>query len=72
MNNNIDETYLNLMFETFQNERNKLMLELKNDKELKNNKEIENKINSVERITKEILKYRNTIIKSKIKKLNDF
>lgn len=67
MNNNIDENYLNQLFETFQNERNKLLLEYKNDKELTHNKVLESKINSVEKITREVIKYRNILIKCKIK-----
>ncbi len=67
MNSEINEQYLTNLFETFQNERNKLLLELKNDKELTHEKEIYPKLLIVEGLTKNILKYRNLIIKNKLK-----
>jgi len=67
MNNNIDEQYLNNLFETFQTERNKLLLDLKNDKELTKEKDIHSKLLVMENLTKNVLKYRNLIIKEKIK-----
>jgi hypothetical protein len=67
MNNNIDEQYLNNLFESFQNERNKLLLDLKNDKELTKEKDIHSKLSVMENLTKNVLKYRNLIIKEKLK-----
>ena len=67
MNNNIDEQYLNNLFESFQNERNKLLLDLKNDKELTKEKDIHSKLLVMENLTKNVLKYRNLIIKEKLK-----
>ena len=67
MNNNIDEQYLNNLFESFQTERNKLLLELKNDKELTKEKDIHSKLLVMESLTKNVLKYRNLIIKEKLK-----
>jgi hypothetical protein len=67
MNNNIDEQYLNNLFESFQTERNKLLLELKNDKELTKEKDIHSKLLVMENLTKNVLKYRNLIIKEKLK-----
>jgi len=67
MNNNIDEQYLNNLFENFQNERNKLLLDLKNDKELTKEKDIHSKLLVMESLTKNVLKYRNLIIKEKLK-----
>ena len=67
MNNNIDEQYLNNLFESFQNERNKLLLDLKNDKELTKEKDIHSKLLVMESLTKNVLKYRNLIIKEKLK-----
>ena len=67
MSSEINEQYLNQAFENFNNEKNKLYQDLKNDKELNKTKMIESKINTVEKITKEILKYRNLLIKSKMK-----
>lgn len=63
---NIDEAYLNDLFDKFQTERNALILELKNDKELNHNKSIEAKLYLVEKITKDVLKLRNQIIKEKL------
>ena len=65
--NNIDEQYLNNLFESFQKERNKLLLDLKNDKELTKEKDIHAKLLVMENLTKNVLKYRNLIIKEKIK-----
>ena len=69
MNNNIDEQYLNNLFESFQTERNKLLLDLKNDKELTKEKDIHSKLLVMENLTKNVLKYRNLIIKEKLKGL---
>lgn len=63
---NIDEIYLNEIFDKFQNERNNLIQALKNDKELNHTKSIEQKLNIVEKITKDVLKLRNQIIKDKL------
>lgn len=63
---NIDENYLNDLFDKFQTERNSLIQELKNDKELNHNKSIEAKLSLVEKITKDVLKLRNQIIKEKL------
>jgi hypothetical protein len=65
MNINIDENNLNEIFDKFQNERNNLMTSLKNDKELNHSKSILIKLAIVERITKDVLKLRNQIIKDK-------
>jgi hypothetical protein len=65
MNNYIDENNLNEIFDKFQNERNNLMTSLKNDKELNHSKSILLKLAIVERITKDVLKLRNQIIKDK-------
>jgi len=65
--NSIDEQYLNNLFESFQTERNKLLLELKNDKELTKEKDIHSKLLVMESLTKNVLKYRNLIIKEKLK-----
>lgn len=64
---NIDENYLNDMFDKFQTERNSLIQELKNDSELNHTKSIESKLYIVEKITKDLLKLRNQIRKDKIK-----
>lgn len=63
---NIDENFLNDLFDKFQTERNALILELKNDKELNHCKSIEAKLSLVEKITKDVLKLRNQIIKEKL------
>ena len=67
MNNEINEQYLTNLFEQFQTERNKLMLDLKNDKELTHEKEILPKLLILEGMSKSVLKYRNLIIKNKLK-----
>lgn len=71
MSSDINEQYLNQLIENFQNERTKLIQDFKNDKELKH-KELEGKLNCCEKITKELIKYRNLIIKAKIKELSNF
>ena len=65
MNIQIDENNLNDIFDKFQNERNNLMTSLKNDKELNHSKSLLIKLAIVERITKDVLKLRNQIIKDK-------
>ena len=67
MNNEINEQYLTTLFETLQNERNKLLQDLKNDKDLTHEKEILPKLSILEGLTKNVLKYRNLIIKNKLK-----
>jgi transcriptional antiterminator Rof (Rho-off) len=63
----INENSLNDLFELFCKERLKLLLDMKNEKELKASITIQIKLLAVERITKEILKYRNTLVKHKAK-----
>jgi hypothetical protein len=63
--NNITDSYLNTLFENFQGERTKVLLDIKNDTELNHNKQNEKKLAVIESIIKNILKYRNLMIKDK-------
>jgi hypothetical protein len=67
MNNSFDEQYINRLFDEFQTEKAKLVLELKNDKELTKERIISNKMQCIDVMTRSILKYRNLIIREKMK-----
>jgi hypothetical protein len=67
MNNSFDEQYINRLFDEFQTEKAKLVLELKNDKELTKERIISNKMQCIDIMTRSILKYRNLIIREKMK-----
>lgn len=67
MNNSFDEQYINRLFDEFQTEKAKLVLELKNDKELTKERLISNKMQCIDVMTRSILKYRNLIIREKMK-----
>jgi len=66
MNNLEDDNYINRMYDEFNNARNTLMLELKNDRECNKEKVINQKIQCVDNLMKNILKYRNIKTKDKM------
>jgi hypothetical protein len=70
MNSFEDDNYINRIYDEATNARNTLMLELKNDKECQKEKVINSKIQCIDNILKNVLKYRNIRIKDKLK--NDF
>jgi len=63
----MDENYLNNLFDVLQSEKNSLIIDLKNDKELTKEKEITSKCLVLDNLIKNVLKYRNLKIKSKLK-----
>jgi hypothetical protein len=63
----MDENYLNNLFDVLQAEKNSLVLDLKNDKELTKEKEITVKCLVLDNLIKNVLKYRNLKIKAKLK-----
>ena len=69
--NEINENTLNQLFDNFQQERQKIILEIKNDKEMKNEKYLNQKLSTIETIIKNLLKFRNIQLKQQQKFNND-
>jgi len=67
MNNLENNQYLDRIYDEFTNARNALMNDLKNDKECIREKVINQKLACVDVMLKNILKYRNIVIKEKLK-----
>ena len=67
MNNLDNEMYINNLYDEFNNTRSSLMLQLKNDKECNKERIINQKIVCIDNLMKNLLKYRNIIIKEKLK-----
>jgi hypothetical protein len=65
--NTLDETYISKLYDDLQTEKNSVLQEYKNDKELKNTIIITQKINIVESMMKNLIKYRNIKLKQKLK-----
>jgi hypothetical protein len=63
----IDEQYLSKVYDDLQNEKTKLFLDLKNDKELVRERELNQKLFCIDSILKGVIKYRNLKIKDKLK-----
>ena len=63
----MNESYLNNLFDVLQAEKNALVLDLKNDNELTKEKEITSKCLVLDNLIKNVLKYRNLKIKAKLK-----
>ena len=61
----INEIYLNKLFDDLTAERNAIQLEFKNDKELTKTNILTNKLNTINSIITQTIKLRNLIIKSK-------
>ena len=66
----LTETFITKLYDDLQSEKNAIMLEYKNDKELKNTVIINQKLNIVEGMMKNLIKYRNIRIKQKLKDMN--
>jgi len=67
MSNNLDnETYITTLYEEFNTVRTSLMTDLKNDKECTKEKIINQKINCIDILMKNLLKFRNINIKEKL------
>lgn len=67
MNNLEDTNYINRLYDEFNNSRSSLMNDLKNDKECVKERVLNQKIQCVDNIIKNILKYRNIHTKEKLK-----
>jgi hypothetical protein len=62
-----NENYIEKLYEEFNTERNKLMTDLKKDKECEKEKVITSKILCLDNLMRNILKFRNICIKDKLK-----
>lgn len=67
MNNLEDDNYINRLYDEFNNARNSLMLDLKNDKECNKEKVLNSKILCIDNLMKSLLKYRNIRTKERLK-----
>lgn len=67
MNSLEDNNYINRLYDELTNSRNTLMNDLKNDKECIKEKTLNAKIQCVDNILKNIIKYRNINTKEKLK-----
>lgn len=63
----LDDQYLTKLYNDLQNEKQKLFIELNNDKELTHEREITQKMSAVDSILKGVIKYRNLKIKAQQK-----
>ena len=67
MNNLEDDNYINRLYDEFNNARNSLMLDLKNDKECNKEKVLNSKILCIDNLMKSLLKYRNIRTKERLR-----
>lgn len=65
MSSQINEIYLNKLFDDLTAERNAIQLEFKNDKELSKTNILTNKLTTINSLITSTIKLRNLIIKSK-------
>ena len=65
--NDFNEQGLNQLFDKLQSERQKIVLEIKNDTDMKNEKLLNAKLLCIETLIKNVLKYRNLILKERMK-----
>jgi hypothetical protein len=65
MDTNINEIYLNKLFDDLVQERNTIQLEFKNDKELCHTQRLTNQLSTLTSLINQVIKYRN--LKQKIK-----
>jgi len=70
MNNQINENFLETLVDTLQTERNAVILDLKNDKDLSKTKDLSVKLCLLESMIKNTIKYRNILIKHKMKSIS--
>jgi len=63
----INEQYLEKIFEDLLNHKNKILIDLKNDKDMKHEKDINCELQVLDILLKTSIKYRNIIIKQKLK-----
>jgi hypothetical protein len=67
MNNLEDTNYINRLYDELNSCRNTLMNDLKNDKECAKERILNQKIQCVDNLMKNVLKYRNINTKEKLK-----
>ena len=67
MNNLEDDNFINRLYEDLNNTRSSLVNELKNDRECTKEKTINSKIQCVDNIMKNLMKYRNIKTKERLK-----
>lgn len=65
--NDINDQSLNQLFENFTAERNKIILEIKNDTDMNKEKILNLKLTTIDIVIKNLLKYRNILVKEKLK-----
>jgi hypothetical protein len=63
----IDEQYLTKLYNDLHTDKQKVFLEINNDKELVHERELNQKLNVLDSIIKSVIKYRNLKIKDKLK-----
>jgi hypothetical protein len=63
----IDEQYLTKLYNDLHADKQKVFLEINNDKELQHERELNQKLNVIDSIIKNVIKYRNLKIKDKLK-----
>lgn len=69
MDTNINEIYLNKLFDDLVQERNTIQLEYKQDKELCHTQRITNQLSTLTSLINQVIKYRNLKNKAKMKSL---
>ena len=65
--NTFTTSFINQLYDDIQKEKTAILLEIKNDKELKNITANNQKLNLLDSLTKNILKYRNISLKESLK-----
>jgi len=63
----IDEPYLTKLYNDLHADKQKVFLEINNDKELQHERELNQKLNTIDYLLKGVIKYRNLKIKDKLK-----
>jgi hypothetical protein len=67
MNNLEDIAYINRLYDELNTSRSTLMSDLKNDTECQKEKTLTQKILCIDNLMKNVIKYRNIVIKEKLK-----
>jgi hypothetical protein len=63
----IDEPYLTKLYNDLHADKQKVFLEINNDKELLHERDLNQKLNAIDYLLKGVIKYRNLKIKDKLK-----
>lgn len=67
MNSFENEQFLSKLYDDLNSSHSVLMTDLKNDKEMTKEKTITSKLNCIDTMRRSVLKYRNIIIKDRLK-----